>query len=231
MNFPTNVIPYAIGSPIFAFFAWRGWRNYIRLHNPLSLYFALSGLFACLSFTSYCLPFIFGSNSPGLVIANIVGDLFLYVMFITQAFLVHYLVLRGKFPVWVFTAPLIVLAISGWLSHCYGYIHYGISIVDNKVIYTLPIYSSIVQMVLIVNVFLVGVLLLVRLKQQSSGKSKGGLIAIAALYILSGLGGALNILSSREPNDSPAIVMSYVAGFGLFVIVLIWSRFVLHKSS
>lgn len=231
MTLPTNVIPYAIGSPIFAFFAWRGWRNYQRLHNPISVYFALSGFFACLSFTSYCLPFFVTPNNTSLVVANIIGDIFLYALFITQAFLVHYLVLRNRFPRWIFTLPLILIAITGWISHVYGYVHYGMSVVENKVLYTLPFYSSIAQMILIVNVFLVGILLLVKLKQQSSGRGKGGLIAIAALYILSGLGGALNIITSRDSNDSSAIMISYVAGFGLFVFVLLCSRFIGSKPS
>ncbi len=230
-DIPSNAIPYLIGFPVFALFGLRGYKNYRRLHNPLSGYFALSGMFASLAFFFWSVPFAISQDETFLLIANIVGDFFLYAMFVLQADLVWYLTLRNKMSRALFVTPVLLLGIAGWLSNSYGYIKNGIEIIDGKLVYTLPLFSSIVQIILLVNVFLVGILMLTKIKELSSGRSKTSLVSVSILYIFAALGGAINVVLSGNPNDSPLIIGSYVGGFILFVIILISVRFVKKSNN
>lgn len=223
-SIPSNMIPFAIGVPVFLFFSWRGFSNYNRLHNPLSRYFAWSGLLAAAAFFFWSIPVIFSRNENYVLAVEIAGDVFLYSMFVLQFALLHYMVLYNKISRYVFMAPVILLAIVGMASHLYGYLHYGTSISDEAFDYTLPLISSIIQSILLVGVFLVGIILLSKLKDQKSSKSKANLVGVAALYILSGLAGLLNVLFSGTSNDSPLILTGYVAGFLLFMSVVLLAK-------
>lgn len=220
-NIPSNAIPYLIGFPVFALFGLRGYKNYRRLHNPLSGYFALSGMLASLAFFFWSVPFAVSQDQTFLLIANSIGDFFLYSMFVLQADLVYYLILRNKMSRALFVLPALLLGIAGWLANVYGYVQNGIDIVDNEFVYTLPLFSSIAQMILLVNVFLVGILMLGKLKELASGRSKTSLVSVACLYIFAALGGAINVILSGKPNDSPLIIGTYIAGFVLFVMVVV----------
>lgn len=225
-DIPSNAVPYLVGFPVFTLFGIRGYKNWRRLHNPLSGYFALSGFSAALAFFFWSVPFAISQDSTFLLIANILGDFFLYSMFVIQADLVWYLTLRDKMKRSLFVGPVVLLAIAGLISNSYGYIQNGLEIVDGELVYSLPLFSSIVQIILLVNVFLVGILMLGKLKELASGRSKTSLISVAILYIFAALGGAINVILSGNPNDSPLIIGAYVAGFILFVIILISVRFI-----
>lgn len=205
--------------------------NYRKLHNPLSLYFAWSGLFAGLAFFFFSVPFAFTNNESAMIAFSIIGDFFLYVMLVVQASLVHYLALKNRVSGAVMLVPAIILAVIGESAHIYGYIHNDVAIVDGVFEYQLPLIASVIQMVLLVNVFLVGILLLARIKQQPSARGKSALLGISVLYILSAAGGALNILFSGKPNDSPVIIISYIAGFVLFASILLGVRFLRNNKS
>jgi hypothetical protein len=230
-EFPSNLLPYLIGFPVFLLFGLRGMRNYRRLHNPLSLYFAWSGFTAGLSFFFFSTPFAFTNAEIPMTIFSIIGDFFLYAMFVLQAALLHYLTLKGRVSLSVLLTPAIVLAITGWVTHIYGYIHYGVSVTNKLFEYQLPLYASIAQTALLVVVLLVGVVLLSKFSQQSNTRGKAGLLSIGLLYILSAVGGALNVLLSGKPNDSPIIITSYIGGFVLFVGILIAVRLLRQKTS
>lgn len=230
-DIPSNAIPYLVGFPAFALFGFRGYKNWRRLHNPLSGYFALSGFSASLAFFFWSVPFAISQDPTFLLIANIIGDFFLYTMFVIQADLVYYLTLRNKMSRALFVGPIVLLAIAGLISNSYGYIKNGLEIIDGQLVYSLPLFSSIVQIILLVNVFLVGILMLGKLKELASGRSKTSLVAVAVLYIFAALGGAINVILSGNPNDSPLIIGAYVAGFILFVIILISVRFVKKSNS
>jgi hypothetical protein len=227
---PSNLVAYVIGAPVFLVFGYRGWRNYLRLHNPLSRYFALSGLLAAAAFGLWSIPFIFTTDHTVLIAVSILGDGFLYAMLFLQARLVHYLVLTNKVNKWLLLAPLAVLALVGWASHIYGYINYGISVSPEEFTYELPFLADIIQVFLLSIVIWVGLLLLRRVKNLPSARSKVALLGVALLYLLSGLGGALNVISSGAPNESPAIIGSYIFGFALFMSVFIITRLLGSKS-
>jgi len=229
-DIPSNAVPYLVGFPVFALFGLRGYKNYRRLHNPLSGYFALSGMFASLAFFFWSVPFAISQDQTFLLVANILGDFFLYAMFVLQADLVYYLTLRNKMSRVLFVGPAFLLAVVGLISNSYGYIQNGLEIVDDKLVYSLPLLSSIIQIILLVNVFLVGILMLGKLKELASGRSKTSLVSVAILYIFAALGGAINVVLSGDPNDSPLIIGSYIGGFMLFVLILLSVRFI-KKSS
>ena len=226
---PSNLTLYVYGFPVFLLFAWRAYSNYRRLHNPLSAYFAWSGLSAGLAFFFWGVPFAFSSQEIVWQVTSMIGDFWLYVMLVIQASLVYYLTLRNKISQKLVLTPVIALALAGFASHVYGYLHYGVSITDDKFEYTLPLFASIAQSILIVNVLLVGILLLSKLKEQSTGRSRGSLIGVAFLYLLSGIAGLINVVFSGTSNDSPLIIGGYIFGFVVFVGALVVIRF--RKSS
>lgn len=230
-DIPSNAIPYLVGFPAFALFGLRGYKNWRRLHNPLSGYFALSGFSASLAFFFWSVPFAISSDPTFILIANILGDFFLYTMFVIQADLVYYLTLRNKMSRALYVGPAVLIAIAGLISNSYGYVQNGIEIINGELVYSLPLFSSIAQMILLVNVFLVGILMLGKLKELASGRSKTSLISVAVLYIFAALGGAINVILSGNPNDSPLIIGTYVGGFILFVIILISVRFIKKTSN
>jgi len=223
-SFPSNLLPFLIGSPVFTLFGIRGVLTYRRLHSPLSLLFALSGFAAGIAFASWSVPFLFNIDNSTMITVSIFGDFFLYVMFVMQAIIVHYLAFKNRVSLKVILIPTILTAIIGWLAHCYGYIYNGVAVVNNSFDYTLPLLADIAQSILLVNVFLVGVLLAMRIRQQTTPRAKGGLLGIAILYILSGIAGAMNIFLSGSPNQSPIIIASYMIGFLFFVTILLGIR-------
>lgn len=224
INIPTSVLPWLIGSVAFLLFGLRATANYKRLHSPLSLYFAISGYSAFIAFFLYSVPSIFTSDKDILLLVNIVGDFFLYVMFVTQVVILHYLILKNKIALSIVLVPAIIIASIGWLSHCYGYIVGGVSVQNGTFEYQLPLLANIVQSLFLITVFMVGVFMLFRIKQQTEYRARLGLLGIGILYILSAIGGSLNVILSGESNDSPAIMLSYIIGFMLFIFVLITAR-------
>lgn len=226
---PSNATTWLIGFPVFAFFGIRAWQNYLKLHNPLSRYFAYSGFMAATAFFFYSVPFFFTTDYTILMICNIIGDFFLFFMFFLQAKLIYYVSLKNKVSEKVIILPVAVIAIVGFLGNCYGYLKNGVSIVDNKFEYSLPLISDVCQTVLLVVVLLVGILLSTRIPQQPSMRSKVTLLGISMLYILSSIAGALNVLLSGSPNESPIIILSYIVGFFGFVIILFSSRIFKRK--
>lgn len=221
---PSNVIPWLIGFPIFIIFGLRGLQNYHRLHNPLSRLFAYCGFSAGIAFFFFSVPFMFNISQNVMIAVSIIGDLFLYVLFITQTYTLYYLELKERVSAQVIMLPFLVLALVGWLANCYGYIHNGVGIENGKFVYNLPPLSDYIQLIFLFIIIVVGILLLVRVRQQTSWRAKGGLIGIAALFILSGIGGALNVILSGDPNQSPYIKLSYLIGFILFAIIIITLR-------
>lgn len=224
INVPTSTIPWLIGSFAFLLFGLRGASNYRRLHSPLSLFFSISGFSASLAFFFYSVPLIFTTNQDVLLVVNIIGDFFLYVMFVYQVVILHYLVFKNKIPLNVLLVPVILIATIGWLSHCYGYIVNGVSVVNGSFEYQLPLIANIIQVLFLIVVLMVGIFMLLRINQQSDYRARLGLLGIGILYILSGLGGSLNVILSGESNNSPAIIVSYIIGFTLFIFVLITAR-------
>jgi len=220
---PPNVIPYLLGVPVLAIFSWRGYKNYLRLHNPLSGYFALSGFLATLAFACWSVPLLFTRNETALVILNSLGDLFLYALYVVSALLLYYLVIQGRMSKALFITPIVALSIIGWISDAYGYWHNGVRVVNNELTYTLPLLSSVIQVILLVNLLLVGVFLLGKVKEQNSSRGKSGLIAVAILYLLSAVAGIMNVVSTGH-NDSPLILGAYTIGFIIFVFILIFVR-------
>jgi hypothetical protein len=126
--------------------------------------------------------------------------------------------------VWVLLVPTLILASSGFIAHVYGYIHYGVETIGGEFTYQLPLYASIAQIALLVNVFLVGIVLLSKYRQQTTARGKSGLLGISILYLLSATAGTLNVLLSGGSNNSPIIISSYVAGFVLFIGILLVVR-------
>lgn len=224
MNIPTSAIPWLIGSFAFLLFGFRGATNYRKLHSPLSLFFSMSGFSASLAFFFYSVPLMFTSDQGILLAVNIIGDFFLYVMFVYQVVILHYLVFKNKMPLNILLIPVILVASIGWLSHCYGYIVNGVSLVNGVFEYQLPLIANIIQALFLMVVFIVGIFMLLRIRQQSDYRARLGLLGIGILYILSGLGGSLNVILSGESNNSPAIIASYIVGFTLFIFVLITAR-------
>ncbi len=231
INIPTSVLPWLIGSVAFLLFGLRATANYKRLHSPLSLYFAISGYSAFIAFFLYSVPSIFTSDKDILLLVNIVGDFFLYVMFVTQVVILHYLILKNKIALSIVLVPAIIIASIGWLSHCYGYIVGGVSVQNGTFEYQLPLLANIVQSLFLITVFMVGVFMLFRIKQQTEYRARLGLLGIGILYILSAIGGSLNVILSGESNDSPAIMLSYIIGFMLFIFVLITARVLNTKNN
>lgn len=225
MSLPSNLYPYLVGSVIFFIFGFRGYSNYRRLHNPLSLLFGISGCLIGAAFFLWSVPFFFTTNNTAMIAVSILGDVFYYAMLVMQAYIVFYLSLKGRVSAAVMVVPALLIATIGLLSHVYGYIHNGVEIVNNAFQYELPFIASAAQILLLVNVFLVGILLLVRLKDQTSGRGRLGLISIAVLYLFSAMAGTLNILIAGEPNQSPAIIATYIGGFVLFIGILVFVRF------
>lgn len=230
INIPANTLPWLIGSVAFLLFGLRATANYRRLHNPLSLYFAISGFSAFLAFFLYSAPLIFTTNTEILLVVNIVGDLSLYVMFVMQVVILHYLAFKNKVSLKVLLVPVIIIAVIGWLSHCYGYITNGVSVTNGSFEYQLPLLANIIQSLFLVTVFMVGVFMLARIKQQTDYRARLGLLGIGILYILSAVGGSLNVVLSGESNNSPAIILSYIMGFTLFIFVLITARVLSPKG-
>jgi len=224
INIPTSTIPWLIGSFAFLLFGLRGVANYKKLHSPLSLYFSISGFSVSLAFFFYSVPLIFTDDQTVLLVVNIIGDFFLYVMFVYQVVILHYLVFKNKISLKVLMVPVIIIAAIGWLSHCYGYIVNGVSVVDGLFEYQLPLISNIIQILFLMVVLMVGIFMILRIKQQTDYRARLGLLGIGILYILSGLGGSLNVVLSGESNNSPAIIVSYIVGFTLFIFVLITAR-------
>lgn len=223
-SIPSNIIPWLVGFPVFSLFGWRALKNYQRLRNPLSGYFAIGGISMALAFFLWSVPFLFTNSETPMQVVSIVGDFFFYLALVSQAALVYYLTLRNKIPKAVFMTPVLVIAIVGFSSHAYGYLHNGVAIVDGQFEYTLPFIASIAQIILLANVFLVGVLLFSRLKEQDTGRSKSNLIGIALLLMLSATAGALNIISSGKPNETLPIIASYAGGFIVFLLILLFAR-------
>ena len=224
ISVPSSVLPWLIGSIAFLLFGLRATSNYKRLHSPLSLYFAISGFSVFIAFFLYSVPMILTTDETVLLAVNIIGDLFLYVMFVTQVVILHYLIFKNKVALPVLLIPVTVVAAIGWLSHCYGYIVGGVSVVDGTFEYQLPLLANIIQSLFLIAVFMVGIFMLIRIKQQTEYRARLGLLGIGILYVLSALGGSLNVLLSGESNNSPAIILSYIVGFVLFIFVLITSR-------
>ncbi len=223
---PENLLPYLIGFPVFMLFGFRGLRNYQRLHNPLSKLFAYSGFAAGIAFGSWSIPFFFPITEPIMIAVSIFGDFFLYAMFALQAYIVYYLALKNRIPAVFIVLPFSVLAFLGWLANCYGYIYNGVSVENGKFLYSLPAFSDFAQLVLLINVFIVGILMVGRIGQQTNARAKGALMGIGALYLLTGFAGTLNVILSGDPNGSPLIVAGYVVGFVSFVIILATIRLV-----
>lgn len=228
-DIPTSAIPWFFGAIVFLIFSVRATINYKKLHNPLSLYFAITGYTSFVAFILWSVPLILTANVDIILISNILGDLSLYIMFVVQAALLHYLFLKNKMSLKKVLIPAILLAALGWLSHCYGYIVGGISITDGVLIYELPPIANVIQLMFLVLVFIVGISLFEQIKKQSGRRAKIGLFSIAILYILSAIGGALNVLLSGGSNQSPIIIASYFVGFIIFTIVFVSIR--LLKSS
>lgn len=225
---PSSSLPWLIGSIVFLIFGLRAVKNYKKLHNPLSQFFAISGFSAALAFGFWSIPLIFTSDTSILMLVNIIGDFFLYIFFIYQAIILHYLVLKSKISLILYLIPVIVIALIGWLSHCYGYIVGGVRLSDGSLEYQLPLFANIIQSIFLVIVFLVGVFLLLRIRQQTETRARLALLGIGTLYILSAIGGSLNVILSGGSNQSPVIISAYIIGFVIFMLVLATIR--LHNS-
>lgn len=222
---PNNLYPWLIGSVALLFFGFRGLANYRRLHNPLSLLFAVSGFLIGGAFFFWSVPFFFVNTNTAMIIVSLIGDLLYYIMLALQSYIVFYLTLKSKISAAFMVVPAVVIAIIGWTSHLYGYLKYGLSVDSGSFEYTIPLAASIAQILLIVNVFLIGIIMLTKIKEQSNMRARLGLIGIAVLYLLFATAGTLNILLSGEPNQSPIIIISYFGGFALFAGVLLSARF------
>ncbi len=183
-----------------------------------------------LAFFCWSVPFIFTDSEVVMQIVSIIGDFFFYLTLVSQAALVYYLTLRDKVPKIVFMGPVLAIAAVGYISHVYGYLHNGVSIVDGNFEYRLPFIASVAQIILLANIFLVGVLLLSRLKDQKTVRGKSNLVGISFLLMLSATGGALNIISSGKPNETVPIIASYASGFVVFLIILVAAR-VIHPKT
>lgn len=223
---PSNVLPYLIGVPVVTYFGWRALKNYRRLHNPLSGYFAWTGFLAGLTFACWSLPLFFTRDSTILAISNIIADFFLACLYIVNASLVYYLALQSRFSKKLFMTPFIVLAIVGWLANSYSYWHDGVAVVDGLFTYTLSSLSLATQVILLTNLFIVGIMLLSKLSELSTGRSRTSLIGVSALYLLSALAGLLNVAMSGQAPTSHLVQVSYIIGFVVFVSVLVAVRFI-----
>jgi hypothetical protein len=152
-------------------------------------------------------------------------------MFVVQVVILHYLALKGKISLTVVLIPAVLLAIVGWISHCYGYIVGGVSVVDGVYEYELPLIANVIQSIFLIVVFMVGVFMVFRIKQQTEARAKIGLLAIGILYMLSAIGGSLNVLLSGNSNQSPIIIATYIIGFILFILILLGVRILKPKLS
>lgn len=222
---PANLVPYLVGTFIFALFCWRARQNYRRLHNPLSQYFGIIAGFVALAFGFWTIPLLFTHDIQLVKLANIVGDLFLYAFYATSALFVYYLALQNRVPRKLYTVLVLLLAAVGWLAHVYGYQHFGVTVSDAEVVYQLPTLASVVQLFFIANVLLVGVLVLKKLPQQTTTRGRLGLVGISALFILSSIAGATNIIMSDGYSNSSVIMGTYLAAFLFFAAVLVVVRF------
>ncbi len=226
---PSNVVPWLIGFPIFAFFGIRAWQNYLKLHNPLSKLFAYTGFSAAIAFFMWSVPFLFTNNLTILLVCNIIGDFFLFLLFFLQAKIIYYLALKNKVTEKYVLVPVAIIAMVGFISNSYGYIKNGVSLVDNTFNYSLPFLSDICQTILLAGSLMVGILMLFRINQQPNARAKVALLGISVLFILCGVGGALNVLLSGNPNQSPIIITSYIVGLFGFVVILFSARIFKRK--
>lgn len=229
-NISTSVVPWLFGAIVFLTFSIRATTNYKKLHNPLSMFFAITGYSAFIAFTLWSVPLIFSSNLNVLLFANIIGDLSLYIMFVFQIVILHYLVLKYKMQLKLVLIPAIVLAAIGWISHCYGYVVGGISIEEGVLVYQLPLIANIIQSIFLIFVLMLGVCLILQVNKQSNKKSKISLFSIAVLYMLSAVGGMMNVLLSGGANQSPIIIASYFVGFIIFTLIFVSIRLIKTKN-
>ncbi len=227
---PSSLIPYFIGTIVFAIFAWRAYRNYRKLHNPLSGYFGLIAGSISIAFGTWSIPLFFTRDVQFVKFANIVGDFFLYVFFVICADFVYYLALQNHISKKLYRGVIGLLALVGWCAHVYGYQQYGIVVTDLAVDYKLPTLASVVELFFLVDVLLVGILVLKKLPEQSGVRGRQGLIGISVLFILSSLAGAANIVMSEGYSNSPLIVGTYMGAFIFFVAVLVLVRLGTKKS-
>jgi len=223
-SLPSNAWPWLIGFPIFALFGWRALSRYRNLHSPLSKYFAISGFAAATAFFFWSVPFLFTRNETILIVVNIIGDGFLYFMLALQAVIVHYLTLKQKIPEIAVIIPVILWAFAGWVTHVVGYLVNGVSVINNVVEYQLPFLADIFQIVLLVNVLLLGVTLLIKIKEQTDTRGRVGLLGVGILYVLSGLAGAANVILSGNSNEASISFGLYAGGFLLFIVILLLAR-------
>lgn len=223
LGIPSNVLPLFIMGTVVLVFGIRGLYHYSSVKTPLTLYYALSGVFFGVSGIFYSLPFAVTNNDTVLKLAITLADTLYYFAILVQLRIIWYLGLKKKISfMWLLVPALVLIIIS-----------FGFDIVNrlNTVYYVAGGVAnfSTAQVSLYLLAFLslsiiaVGILTLLQVRHLQHKSAKIRLTTLGVMFLLAGLTVEYNFLFLQGNNTSSAIFIGYavaIAGFvmGLFFV-------------
>ncbi len=223
LPFPSNLLPWLIGSVVIGLFGVRAFVSYRRLNAPLSRYFMISALLMSLALGLWSWPFLFTRSETAIRTLLIVGDVSFYSMLAYQTRIIWYLGLSHIPYIWLLV-PTLIVAIPGLAGIAYAELTEPVGVVNGVALYPVNAISHVSQMILLVGILMVGSLVLWRVRAQKGYKARLNLASVAVLYIFGGLAGFANILLSEGTNQSAYVNIAYFVAFAGIVATFLLFR-------
>ena len=236
IDFPHNVLPWAIASIVLIIFGTRSLLNYRKVKAPLSKYFGVAAVSASIAFMFWTYPFfIFDPADYRLyfAIAIAIGDAILYFALVQIAVIFWYLNLRDRMNFLLYTIPISLISLAGFIGGAYA----GITsndlpqIVGSSAVYPTSLIGDISQTILLIIGVFVGLSMFLHARSQKTRKSRIGTFAIAAMSLGLSIGGLANIHTNTDAgtNSSPIVLWAYVVWIAIFTVVFFVFRLTKKK--
>lgn len=225
-SLPSNVIPFFLIAVAGLFFGIRGLISYRRVHSPLTLYYATSGVLIGLSNLFYSVPFIFTQEEAMLKASILIGDLFFYLVIMVQLKIIWYLTLANRVKFIWLALPVAALAIASTLSSIISLPNIDYYVVNNKAHFPASTLTSRLAALLSVILVVQGAITIIKALSVEDKKARIRMFIIGITFGFGGVIAVYNFLSSAG-NTTGSIT---IYGYSLLAIILIAGILVLSRK-
>lgn len=225
---PSNVIPFFLVGVSGLFFGIRGLLSYRRIRSPLTLYYALSGLFIGFSNLLYSLPFCFTHNSVILQSLALIGDISFYAAILLQVKIIWYLSLVNRVKFFWLAIPVAVLSLIAVVASIVNFSSIEYYVVDNQAHFPVDRFTAWIASGLSIFLIIQGLLTVIKAREIDGGKAKVRLLVIGWTFTLGGVLAVYNYLSSGGSNTSNVVIYGYCV---LAVMLMATILFISRKKS
>ncbi len=220
-NPPINAYTWTIGALGMFVYVIKSLLSYRKTHNPLGLIYASIGVGLGLGFLCFGVMGFFSTDTTVLLKADQLGELFIQIGMIGEAWLLWYIALRGRIRFLYILIPTLIMNIAIVVT----VFHYTQLVVVNNVMVSIdaPITSLLKTIIYIVIPWPTGYILIKQGLAQSTFIAKARLVSIGLAYFFVTIYAIISNWTTHG-GDSPTGSVIALVFFSIFLIVTLWPR-------